>query len=260
MENKKNKIIDTHAHFLDDELKFNSEEIETNLKTNEMIFHVAWNIDSSKKIIELNKKYSTLLPVIGVHPSHVKELPLEVAKQELVNLIKQNKIYAIGEIGIDLFHVQDTLELQKDFFRMQLKLASSFKIPVVLHIRDAYEEALEVLKEFQNLTILVHSWNSNFDNLKKYISLPHNVYFGINGIVTFKNAKELLESLKYIPLDKMVFETDMPYLAPIPYRGKRNQSSYIIEIAKKVSELLEINLEELIKQANKNSKEFYGLS
>ncbi len=260
MENNNNKIIDTHAHFLDDKLNFNSKEIENNLKSNNIIFHVAWNIESSKKIIELNKQYSNLLPVIGVHPSHVKELSIEIAKQELIELIKSNKIYAIGEIGIDLFHVQDTLELQNDFFRMQLELASLFKLPVVLHIRDAYEEALKILEEFKDLTILVHSWNSDSINLEKYISLPHNVYFGINGIVTFKNAKELLGSIDKIPLDKIVLETDMPYLAPIPYRGKRNQSSYIIEVAKKVSELLGNDLETLIKQVNKNSKEFYGLS
>ncbi len=254
------KIIDTHAHFLNDELGFDSEEIKRNLNTNGTIFHIAWNIESSEKIIELHKTYNDLLPIVGIHPSHVEEYKIEDARKRLSTILKQNKVFAIGEIGVDLFHVQDNLALQKDFFIMQLELAQEFNLPVVLHIRDAYDEAIEVLKQFSGLKILVHSWNSNTIDLNKYLDLPHNTFFGINGMITFKNAKNLLESVSSIPLEKLVLETDMPYLAPVPYRGKRNQSEYITEVAKKLSEILKIELEELVSILNKNAKEFYELS
>ncbi len=257
-----NKLIDTHAHFLNNDLKFDTSEIESNLLRMDSIFHVAWNIESSEKILMLFKTYKNLYPVVGIHPSHVIEKTSEDAIKELETIILNNQfqIKAIGEIGIDLFHTKETLEVQKVYFYEQLVLAKKYNLPIVLHIRNAFDEVFDILLKFQNLKLVIHSWNASIEVLEKYKSLNHDLYFGINGILTFKNALDLHKSILNIPLDKILLETDMPYLSPIPYRGKKNQSIYLIEVAKKLALILNISLEDVAFQTTKNARVFYELS
>ncbi len=261
MENK--KLIDTHAHLLKEvyeEFDLN-QIIKENLDKIEYIFNISWNLETSKKVIALNKEFPKLLPVIGIHPNDVEEIEVESTIKELEKLIIENKIYAIGEIGIDLYRSEEgTLKKQKLFLGKQLELGIKHNLPIVLHIRDAYEEALEVLVKYPKAKLLVHSWNSNVETLEKFLNLPNEVYFGINGIVTFKNAKELNSSIKSIPLDKLVIETDSPWLTPSPNRSiKPNQPIYVKNVFEYLVLNLEIDENELSKILLKNSKEFFNL-
>ena len=256
-----NKLIDTHAHLLKDSYGDNlDKKIEENLNSVETIFNISWNIETSKEVLRLNEIFPSLKPVIGVHPSNINDDNIDEVKRFLLSTIKNKRPSAIGEIGIDLFRIKDNLPKQIIYFEEQLKIAEKYNIPVVLHIREAYNEAYNIMKNYRNVKYLIHSWTSDITNLKMFMNLSDDIYFGINGIITFKNAKELNESVLAIPINRILLETDSPFLAPVPFRGKINEPKNVIEIAKHLSKKLKIDLNDLIKITNANVEEFFNES
>ena len=167
---------------------------------------------------------------------------------------------AIGEIGLDYHRPEPDRETQKKWFKEQLGLAGEMKLPVIIHSRDAAADTLEILKDWDRYKVrgVIHCFSYTWEMAKKYLSMDY--YFGIGGVLTFENAKKLKEAALHIPMEKILLETDCPYLAPEPFRGKRNQSEYIYYVADKLAELKNLSREEVLEITDKNARIFYGIA
>lgn len=251
----KYKLIDTHCHLNSEIFMKDIDKSFSILEIDEILVNViGTDIYDSKLSIELSKKYNNSFSTIGIHPCNVYQLILSKAIDELESLYleNKNKIIAIGEIGLD-YHYEDTKkEKQKEFFIAQIELSIKYNLPLVLHIRDAHDDAIEILKSYSNLSsVVIHCYSDNLNYMKQYLSL--GFYISISGIVTFKNAKELQSIIKYIPKDKLLTETDSPYLAPTPHRSSTNIPSYIKCINEYISDLLNINIFDFNNQVFSNA-------
>ena len=255
-----NMIFDTHAHYDDETFDEDREELLWKMKEQgvEFIVNVGASIASTKKTIELVQRYPFLYGAVGIHPSETEELK----EEDMLWLKKasvQKDIVAIGEIGLDYYWPEPDREIQKKWFIRQLALASEVKLPVIIHSRDAAEDTLEILKEWDKDKTggVIHCFSYSKEIAREYLSMGY--YFGIGGVLTFKNARKLVEAVEIIPMDKILLETDCPYLAPEPYRGKRNQSVYIDLVAEKLAELKGIDKKEVLRITSENAKAFYHL-
>lgn len=247
------KIFDTHAHYDSEDYDVDREEILKNLKENGVIgiLNCASSYESVKITDELTKKYDFIYGALGIHPENADELTderLEIIKE----MIKANdKIVAIGEIGLDYYWDENpSKEIQKSTLRAQMNLAKELNMPVIIHDRDAHKDTLDILKEFPEVKGIVHCFSGSVEFAKECIKLGY--YIGFTGVVTFKNAKKAVEVAKEIPIDRMLVETDAPFMAPVPNRGKRNRSDYIKYIIEKIAEIRSIDPEELNIQLNTN--------
>ncbi len=253
------KVIDTHSHVLSssygDEL---NDVIKKMKQENIEAFNISFDIKSSKEVLKLNKDHSFLHPVIGIHPVDSKNIKQE-SIDELRKLISDNDVAAIGEIGLDYYHEGYDKDVQKKWFIKQIELAGEFDLPVVIHTRDSLDDCYEIIKNYPNQKFLLHSWSGDKELTKKVLNISDNIYFSYNGIITFKNAPLQKEVIKEIPIDRIMFETDCPYLTPTPFRGKTNYPWYTKNIIEFVSELLNINFEKLNEINNKNSYDFYNI-
>jgi TatD DNase family protein len=189
--------------------------------------------------------------MIGLHPTSVKENYMNELKM-VEKQLQNDRFIAVGEIGIDLYWDKTYIKEQQFAFRQQLQWAKIYSLPVVIHARDSFDEIFEIMDDENdvNLCGVFHSFTGNADQVKKILS--YNFYIGINGIVTFKNSG-LEHVIETIPEDKLLIETDSPFLAPVPYRGKRNESSYVIEIAKKISKIYGMDIERLATSTTRNA-------
>lgn len=250
---KKYRIFDTHAHYDSENYDIDRDEVFKELKENGVIgiLNCASSYDSVKLTDELTKKYDFIYGALGVHPENADELTderLEIIKE----MIKANdKIVAVGEIGLDYYWEENpSREIQKNALRAQMNLAKELKMPVVIHDRDAHKDTLDILKEFPEVNGVVHCFSGSVEFAKECIKLGY--YIGFTGVVTFKNSRKIVEVAKEIPVDRMLVETDAPFMAPVPNRGKRNRSDYIKEIIEKIAEIRSINPDELNIQLNTN--------
>lgn len=254
-------IFDTHAHYDDDAFDADRNELLTDMKNRGVgyIVNVGASMDSTRKSLELAKKYSFVYTAIGVHPSETEGLT-EEDMQWLKSRASDEKVVAIGEIGLDYHWKEPDPSIQKKWFERQLQLASEVKLPIIIHSRDAAKDTLETLKGWQKdlLRGVIHCFSYTKEIAREYLNMDY--YFGIGGVLTFKNARKLIEAVEYIPMERILLETDCPYLAPEPYRGKRNQSAYIDFVAQKLSEIKKISKEEVLAQTEQNAKEFYGIT
>lgn len=254
-------IIDTHCHLDDKRYKENFDEIINNsmeLGVGGFIIPGA-DINDLARAKELSYKYNNIYFAVGIHPYQAKDFDEKILKE----FLEDSRCIAVGECGLDYFRLpKDELQkeqekkLQKDIFEKQLKLAVKYKLPVIVHIRDASRDSLELLLKYANDLVggVLHCYNASeiLLSLSKY-----NFYFGIGGVVTFKNAKKLVEILPKIPLDKLLLETDSPYLTPHPYRGKLNNPSYTTHILEKMANILDIPKSELEKIIFDNTKRLF---
>ncbi|UPO97786.1 TatD family hydrolase [Cetobacterium somerae] len=250
------KLVDTHCH-LDNE-KFDEDRLEVieRIKENlEFCVNIGYDLASSKKSLELAKEYDFIYAVIGVHPIDIAEYSEEVEK-ELEILGKNPKVVAIGEIGLDYHWMTEPKEVQQERFKRQLELAERLNKPVVIHTRDAMEDTVNILKEYPNITGVIHCYPGSLETAKQLID---RFYLGIGGTLTFKNSKKAVEVVKDIPLDRIVIETDCPYLTPEPFRGKRNEPIYVEYVAKKIAEIKEISVEDITKVTTENAKKLYRI-
>lgn len=248
-------FTDSHCHIYDEYYE-NIEEIITLAKDNKVNRFINNGCDSKTNIEVIDKiaKYENMYGAIGIHPEYVDNYTVED-----INFIKDNlnnnKIIAIGEIGLDYYYTKENKEKQKELFEKQLKLAEDNNIPVIIHSRDATLDTINTLKKYK-VRGLIHSFSGSLETAKEYIKMGYLI--GINGVITFKNAN-IKDVIKEIPLEYLVLETDSPYLTPVPYRGKQNNPSHILDIAKFVFELKNISLEELSKITNDNLKRIFKI-
>ena len=251
-------MIDTHSHINFEDYKENFDGFIQELKDNEIENVIIPGVEPSTfdEIIVLCEKYNILYGALGVHPSEAKTYS-EKAEQEIIKNCNHKKIVAIGEIGLDYYWEQETKELQKEVFRKQLKIAEELQIPVLIHDREAHEDTFNILEEFNLKDVVFHCFSGNAEFAKKCINKGY--YIAIGGVVTFKNAKDLKEVAKITPLDKLLLETDAPYLAPVPYRGKLNSPAYLKYIAQEIANLKEIDIEEVKKQTTLNAQRIFGI-
>lgn len=254
MENKY-RIFDTHAHYDDDAFDEDREEVLKDLKLNGVvgILNCASSYESIEKTYNLTIENDFIYGALGIHPENAHEFNEDV-ESEIVELIsKNNKIIAVGEIGLDYYWEENPpKEVQKEVFRKQMKLAEKLKLPVVIHDRDAHADTLDIIKEFPKVKGIVHFFSGSSEFAKECIKCGY--YIGIGGVVTFKNAKKIVEVVKDISLDKILVETDAPYMAPTPNRGKRNKSDYIQYIIEQIAIIKELDPKEVNMAVNDNFK------
>lgn len=259
--NFKLSLTDTHTHLYSEEFDADRNEMmQKAIQAGVTRFFVP-SIDSSytQKMYDLEKQYpENVFLMMGLHPCYVKP---ETFEQELLHVEKElasKKFYAVGEIGIDLYWDKTTLEIQKLAFKRQIQLAKKHKLAINIHCREAFDEIFEVLESEKSADLfgIFHCFTGDLEQANKAISL--GMKLGIGGVVTFKNGK-IDQFLNQIDLKHIVLETDSPYLAPVPYRGKRNESSYTLLVAQKLALIYELPLEKIAKITTENSKQIFGI-
>ncbi|MBC5629924.1 TatD family hydrolase [Clostridium sp. NSJ-6] len=238
----KYKIFDTHAHYDDEAFDEDREEVLKQIQEAGVIgvLNCACSRKSLTTTNDLTLKYDFIYGALGIHPSDAYDYNEEV-KDEIIEKVKaNNKILAIGEIGLDYYWDENPdRETQKKVFREQMELAKELNLPVVIHDRDAHKDTLDIMKEYPSVKGIVHCFSGSVEFAKECVKLGY--YIGITGVVTFKNAKKIIEVVDAIPLDRLLVETDCPYMAPVPNRGKRNKSDYIEYIIEQVAEIKKID-------------------
>jgi len=249
-------VVDSHCHPQFPQYDKDREEmIKRNLNKEVFMVCVGTDLEMSKKAIELSKKYEGIWPTVGFHPADVSE---NIDVSEFAELVSE-KVVAIGEIGLDYYHVKDEnkQEIQKKIFLEFLKLAFEFKKPIIIHCREAHDDMLKILMENKDLFNqgVIHSFTEDIDKGKKYIEL--GFYLGFNGIITFTDKYNNI--IKEIPISRILVETDAPFLAPVPYRGKRNEPYYVIEVIKKIAELKGEKIDNIIQQTAENAKNLFKI-
>lgn len=213
----------------------------------------------SESMLQLQKQFpNNVFLMMGLHPTHVKPDNYKEELKHVEEMLKSYKFYAVGEIGIDLYWDKSTLEIQKEAFKYQIRLAKKHKLPIVIHSRESFAEIFEVLEEEQSddLFGIFHCFTGNLEQAK--IAISYNMKLGIGGVATFKNGK-IDQFLNEINLNHIVLETDSPYLAPVPYRGKRNESAYILKVLEKLSQIYNISEEEIADITTDNSKNVFNI-
>lgn len=248
-------IIDTHCHLNFEEFDNRLDEVINNAFENDVLDMIIIGIDdlSNQKAIKIANKYN-LNVSIGLHPSNLDKGQMS----DVYKYLDNERVVAIGETGIDLYWRQDNFEKQKEIFIKHIELAIEKQLPLIIHMRNSFNEIYEILKPYQGLVEGVfHCFTLGEDEAKKIIDL--GFYIGIGGVVTFKNAIELQQAVKMIPVDKILLETDSPYLAPMPFRGKRNEPSYTKFVAIKVAELLNLSYQEIATITTNNAKNLFKL-
>ena len=252
-------MIDTHTHLYLDHFKDDIDDVIQRAVSVgvEKFYLPSINSKHNKSMHVLENKFpNRIFCMIGLHPCYVDqnfELEMEFVKKQ----IKEHDYKAIGEIGIDLFHEKKYFKQQVIAFEEQIKLAIEYDLPIVIHSRDSFDEIFEVLKKYKSNSLrgIFHCFTGDKEQAEKIIGL--NFLLGIGGVVTFKNGK-ISEFLSSIPLDKIVLETDSPYLAPVPHRGKRNESSFLQIIASKIAEIYNIHFDEVSSVTEQNSIKIFG--
>lgn len=252
-------IIDTHAHYDDEQFDIDREELLSSLEAGGIstVVNASASVHSWDKILELTKKYPFVYGMIGVHPDEIGELD-EESFTRMEKLVSEPKIVAVGEIGLDYYWDKESHEQQKEWFIRQLNLAREKNLPVNIHSREAAADTFEILKEYgQGLKAIIHCYSYSKEMALEYVKMGYLI--GVGGVVTFKNAKKLKEVVQVVPMEQIVLETDCPYLAPTPYRGKRNSSLYLPYVAEAIAELKGMTAEEVIEKTEENARRFYGI-
>lgn len=254
-------IFDTHAHYDDEAFNEDREELLLSLKAAGIgnVVNIAASMESCKTTLELIKKYDFVYGALGVHPSETAELTeadMQFIKEQTN---KEPKIVAIGEIGLDYYWPEPDRDIQKKWFVRQLALAKEVKKPLVIHSREAAKDTLDIMKaeHAEESGGIIHCYSYSKESARDYLDM--GFYFGIGGVVTFKNAKKLKEAVEYIPLSSILLETDCPYLAPEPNRGKRNASLYLPYVVTAISQLKNVPEEEVIAVTEENARKVFGL-
>ena len=251
------KIIDTHTHIYDEQFQEDFDDVMKNIKEQmEGIVSIGFDMESSLKSIELANKYDFVHAVIGIHPVDIKKYNTEIDKELERLALSEKKVVAIGEIGLDYHWMEDSEEVQKEGFRRQIELAERVKLPIVIHTREALQDTLDILKEYPGAGGILHCYPGSFQAAKPFLD---RYYIGVGGTVTFKNNRKTKELVKELPLDRIVLETDCPYLTPVPFRGKRNNPVYTSYVAEEIARIKEISTEEVIEVTTENAKKIYKL-
>ena len=253
-------IFDTHAHYDDDAFDEDRDVLLSGMREQnvEYIVNVGASMASSERSIKLAEKYPFVYAAVGVHPDEVGELD-EKKFAKLREWTNHEKVKAVGEIGLDYYWDKEKHDLQKHWFMRQMELASEVKLPMIVHSREAAKDTLDMVIAAKplNLSGIIHCYSYSVEQAREYLNMGY--YIGIGGVVTFKNAKKLKEVAEYTPLSQIVLETDCPYLAPTPFRGKRNDSSKIAYVAEELAAIKQVPVEEVIRITNENGRRLYNI-
>ena len=243
-------IIDTHAHYESEQYDGLCDQIFASFDDLGVsaVINCGCNIESSKKNIELAKKYDCCYAAVGFHPEDITDKSLNFGALE--NLLKCEKVLAVGEIGLDYYWNKENREKQIEAFIFQIELAKKYDLPIIVHDRDAHCDTLEILKKYKPKGV-VHCFSGSLEMAREIVKL--GMYIGVGGVVTFKNARKLVEVVEDIPMEKILLETDGPYLAPEPFRGKLNNSFLISLVAQKISEIKKIPINEIYRITKENA-------
>lgn len=252
------EMIDAHAHITRDCFEDVEEVIERAKEAGvNKIICSAFNFSSSKDAFVLTQKYENVYSNAGFHPENVDEIE-EDSLKELENLAQNPKVVAVGEIGLDYHREGFDKKKQKEFFIKQIELANRLKKPIVVHTRDAMGDTIDILKEHSPICpSLLHCFSGSLESAKILLELGFS--FSIGGVVTFKNAKTLPEVVKNLPLERILLETDCPYMTPVPFRGQRNEPKNVVYVADEIARIKGISIEEVAKVTTENAKRLFGI-
>lgn len=253
-------IFDSHAHYDDAQFDEDRMDVLSHLKDAgvERVVNISNGWDDLLKTLELIKEVPFLYGTVGIHPCKISELN-EDRMEQMKEFCSRDKIVAVGEIGLDYYWMSDPKEVQKEWFIRQLRLAKEVNLPVVIHSRDASKDTFDIMKEEHAGTTggVIHCYSGSLEMAREYVKMGY--FLGIGGVVTFKNSKTLKKVAAEIPLEHIVIETDCPYLAPTPHRGKRNSSAYLPLVIAEIARLRDISPEEVERVTYENAKRLYGM-
>ena len=247
-------IFETHAHYDDEKFDEDRDALLSSMKENGIgrIINVSANLESLENTRKLMEQYPFIYGAFGLHPDEVGDLNEDVMER-MRGLCRLEKAVAVGEIGLDYYWDKENHEKQQYWFRRQIALAREEKLPMIIHSREAAADTLRVMKEEKSEEIggVIHCFSYSAEMAEEYLKM--GFYLGIGGVVTFKNAKKIKEVVQMAPMERILLETDSPYLAPVPYRGKRNSSLYLPYVVREIAEIKGISEEEVIEMTEKNA-------
>ena len=252
------KLIDSHAHYDDDAFADDRHELLTHLfeTSVEKIVEIGCSMEEAERAVKMTEQYEQLYCAVGVHPEYCENLPSDYIKT-LRELAKAPKVVAIGEIGLDYHYENYNREKQIETFCELVELAQEIDKPIIVHSRDATHDCLEVLRKYRPKGV-VHCFSGSVETARKILDLGMNISF--TGVLTFKNAKKAVASCESIPIERLMLETDCPYMAPVPHRGERCDSSMILHTAEKIAEIKGMTTEDVIRICNANAKKLFGIA
>ena len=251
-------LFDTHAHL--DAQAFDSDRAELLAglpdKQIGLVMNPGCNLESSRKAVAMAQNYPWLYAAVGSHPDSADEV-CDSVLEEYRKLCKLEKVKAIGEIGLDYHYEDIPRELQKKAFRAQMALAAELNLPAIVHQRDSHEDSMAIVREFPTVKGVFHCYSGSAEMARQLVELGW--YIGFTGVLTFKNARKAIETAASIPIDRIVLETDCPYMAPEPFRGRRNDPGYLYRMAEKLAEIRGLNLEDIHRITTENGKRLYRI-
>ncbi len=254
-------IFDTHAHYDDESFDADREQLLAGFEAQGVhaVTNIGTNIRASEETVRMTEKYENMYGVVGIFPSEVAELENPDNAARLKELAKHEKIVAIGEIGLDYHYEETDRVLQHKWFAGQMEIARELKLPIAIHSRDAAQDTIQIMRASRAEEIggVIHCYSYSKESARDFLNM--GFYFGIGGVVTFKNAKKLKEAVAYIPLSNIVLETDAPYLTPEPFRGKRNDSSKLVYVAQAIADIKQIPVEKVYEATWKNAHQMYNI-
>ena len=251
-------LFDTHAHLNDPAFDPDRAELMAGIAEKGIgyVMNAGCDLQSSRDIVEMAEQYPWLYAAVGSHPDSADEVNEEVI-EAYRKLCSHEKVRAIGEIGLDYHYEDIPREIQKHAFRMQMALAKEVDLPVIIHEREAHDDGMGIVREFPGVTGVFHCYSGSAEMARQLVEMGW--YIGFTGVLTFKNARKAVETAASIPLDRIVLETDCPYMAPEPYRGKRNDPGYLPQMAEKLAQIRGISVEEAIAVTTENAKRLYRI-
>jgi len=253
-------LFDTHAHLNDPAFDADREELMVSLAAQGvgLVMNAGCSLASSRDIVEMAEKYPWLYASVGSHPDSADEVD-ETVLEEYRKLCKlSSKVKAIGEIGLDYYYEDIPREVQQKAFRMQMALAQELDLPVIVHEREAHNDGMTIVKEFPKVKGVFHCYSGSAEMARQLVDLGW--YIGFTGVLTFKNARKAVETAASIPLDRIVLETDCPYMAPVPFRGKRNHPGLLYRMAEQLAEIRGIRVEDVHTITTENGKRLYRIA
>ncbi len=257
-------LFDSHAHYDDPRFAGDLDEVVAHISSQseicpcgvEYVVNIGCDVPTSRLCLDLAEKYPLFYAAVGIHPQDAQRFD-ENSIRELKELLSHPKAVAIGEIGLDYKYENAPREVQKDVFCRLMELAEETGYPVCIHDRDAHGDVFDIIRKYPDVKGVLHSYSGSPEQAKQYVKMGWHISF--SGTVTFKNAAVVPEAAKVVPLDRLLVETDAPYLAPVPYRGKRNKSSYAYATAAKLAEIHGISTEDMVKITRENALKFFRM-
>ena len=252
-------LFDTHAHLNDRAFDKDREELLAGLQEKGigLVMNAGCSLEASREVVEMAKQYPWLYAAVGSHPDAADEVCDEVLEEHR-KLCKLNpKVKAIGEIGLDYHYEDIPRDIQQKAFRMQMELARELDLPVIVHEREAHEDGMAIVREFPTVKGVFHCYSGSAEMARQLVDMGW--YIGFTGVLTFKNARKAVETAASIPLDRIVLETDCPYMAPEPFRGKRNDPGYLYRMAERLAQIRGITPEEAAAVTTENGKRLYRI-